>query len=187
METLVVNMFAGPGAGKSTTASSVFALLKLHGINCELITEFAKDLTWEHRNKTLENQNYIMAKQHHRMWRLKKQVDVMITDSPLIFFLIYGNNLPECVINSLFHYANDGFHNINYFIQRVKDYNPKGRNQTKEEALELDTKIINMLNDYSIEYKVVIGDFIAANSITQNILDIFNKRQQFFISPKYES
>ena len=46
---LCVNLFGGPGIGKSTTAAGVFNLLKLHGIETELITEFAKDLVWEER------------------------------------------------------------------------------------------------------------------------------------------
>ena len=46
---LTVNLFGGPGTGKSTTSAAVFSLLKMHGVNAELITEFAKDLTWEKR------------------------------------------------------------------------------------------------------------------------------------------
>jgi ABC-type glutathione transport system ATPase component len=55
-ETIMVNIYGGPGCGKSTTAAGVFTLLKIHKIDCELVTEFAKDLTWENRHKTLENQ-----------------------------------------------------------------------------------------------------------------------------------
>jgi len=43
---LIVDFFAGPGAGKSTTAADVFAKLKWRGVNAELIGEYAKDLTW---------------------------------------------------------------------------------------------------------------------------------------------
>ena len=32
--TIIVNLFAGPGAGKSTGAAYVFAKLKLAGIDC---------------------------------------------------------------------------------------------------------------------------------------------------------
>ncbi len=46
-DTLVVNLLGGPGSGKSTTAADVFARLKWQDINCELVTEFAKDLVWE--------------------------------------------------------------------------------------------------------------------------------------------
>lgn len=44
---LVINLFGAPGAGKSTGAAIVFAELKKRGVNAELVTEFAKDKTWE--------------------------------------------------------------------------------------------------------------------------------------------
>lgn len=44
---LVINMFGGPCTGKSTTATAVFSLLKMHDVNIEYTSEFAKDLTWE--------------------------------------------------------------------------------------------------------------------------------------------
>ena len=70
---LIVNIFGGPGVGKSTTAAAVFALLKLHNIEAELVTEFPKDLVWEKRAYTFENQNYIFGKQQHRQWRVASQ------------------------------------------------------------------------------------------------------------------
>ncbi len=46
-ETLVINMFAGPGAGKSTLAAGTFFRLKCLGVNAEIAPEYAKDLVWE--------------------------------------------------------------------------------------------------------------------------------------------
>jgi adenylylsulfate kinase-like enzyme len=40
----VINLFGGPGTGKSTLAAALFTDLKMKGINAELVTEFAKDL-----------------------------------------------------------------------------------------------------------------------------------------------
>lgn len=175
MKPIVVNLFAGPGAGKSTTAAAVFALLKLHGVNCELITEFAKDLTWEQRYKTLKNQLYIMAKQHHRMWRLKDEVDVIVTDSPLMLSLIYRDNIKTFVRDTILHYSDVGFKNFNYFIDRKKDYNPKGRNQTEKEALLIDKKILEMFDEYNIDHRVVSGDFSASTII---VVDILHKNRR---------
>ena len=52
---IVCNFFSGPGAGKSTLAAAVFAKLKMLGVNCELVTEFAKDKTWEKNYTALSN------------------------------------------------------------------------------------------------------------------------------------
>ena len=38
----VINLFAGPGAGKSTTAAGLFHLMKIAGMNVELVTEFSR-------------------------------------------------------------------------------------------------------------------------------------------------
>lgn len=43
--TIYVNLYGGPGSGKSTTAAGVVSQLKLLSINAELVTEYAKDLT----------------------------------------------------------------------------------------------------------------------------------------------
>lgn len=54
-KTIVCNYFSGPGAGKSTLAAATFAKLKMLGVNCELVTEFAKDKTWEKNFTVLSN------------------------------------------------------------------------------------------------------------------------------------
>lgn len=60
--TKVINLFGGPGCGKSTGAAYIFSLLKMKGMNVELVTEFAKDKTWEHNSKALTCQPYVFGK-----------------------------------------------------------------------------------------------------------------------------
>lgn len=143
---LVVNLFAGPGAGKSTTAAGLFHRLKLAGVNCELVTEYAKDKVWEQSTKVLDDQLYVFAKQHHRLHVLRGNVDVAITDSPLPLSLVYNTGVTadpgvaesfESLVWSLF----ETFRNLNVLLLRTKPYNPIGRNQTEQEARSLDDKI----------------------------------------------
>ena len=42
-DTIVVNLFGEPSAGKSTCAMDITAQLKRHGINAEYVSEFAKE------------------------------------------------------------------------------------------------------------------------------------------------
>ena len=56
---IIVNLFSGPGAGKSTTAAGLFYKLKKQGVNCELVTEYAKHVTWRGNFSTLKNQVYV--------------------------------------------------------------------------------------------------------------------------------
>ncbi len=178
---IVVNMFAGPGCGKSTSAAAVFSLLKMHDVNVELITEFAKDLTWEERFRTLDNQMYIWGKQHHRMWRIKDQVEVMVTDSPLILSLVYGGDKPSCFNETVLHSFNE-FDNMNYFLLRMKKFNPKGRNQTEKEARQLDTEIGKMLERNGLEFKVVPGNYLGIRDIVEQVLRQFGKSVEIYLN-----
>lgn len=61
---LVVNLFGAPGADKSTNSTIyIFSQLKINDINAELVTEFAKDMIWEHNRKALTNQIYMLGNQ----------------------------------------------------------------------------------------------------------------------------
>lgn len=89
---IVVNLCGAPGAGKSTGAAYIFSKLKMAGINAELVTEFAKDKVWEGSQAVFENQLYMLAKQYFRITRCENKVDVIVTDSPILLSLIYGQN-----------------------------------------------------------------------------------------------
>ena len=42
-DTLIMNLYGGPGSGKSTGAAYIFSMLKMVGVDAEYVTEFAKD------------------------------------------------------------------------------------------------------------------------------------------------
>lgn len=158
MKTRVVNLYGGPGTGKSTTAAALFAELKFRGVNCEYIQEYAKDKAWEFSNsdvtpKVLEAQEYIFGKQHFRLRRCAKEVDLIITDSPLLLNLIYTpDDFPLPSLRKVVKEAYDMYDNLDIFLTRTKLYNPKGRFQTEQEAKLLDLKIKDMLNDQKVDF-----------------------------------
>lgn len=168
---IVVSLFAGPGAGKSTMAAGVFYKLKTYGINAELVTEYAKDLTWEKRHKTLSNQAYVFGKQLQRIHRLENQVQVVITDSPLALTLLYT---PEDYPESFKPFVLDmiaKYDNMNYLVKRVKEYQPIGRNQTKDQADQLDIICKALLDNNALDYTEVMGDETGMNKVFADILD----------------
>lgn len=163
----VINLFGGPGAGKSTTAAGVFWLLKNRGLRVELVTEYAKALAWAKRGAELTDQFYIYAKQHHRQHVLKGQVDFVVTDSPLLLTLLYAGDLE---VSSYSDYVVDNWHtydNVNFFIKRVKPFHQEGRWESEEAAKQMDQRQRNMLNDLAIPYREIDGDEYSAQDIVR--------------------
>lgn len=169
-KTIVINLFAGPGAGKSTFCASIFAQLKWKGVECEMALEYAKDRVWEGSNNVLENQLYVFGKQQHRMYRLNGKVDVIVTDSPLLNSIIYDVKNDEHLRTVILNEHNK-YENMNFFIERFKPYQPKGRLQTEEGAKILDKEIKEMLNSYGISYDKIIGMPKNTEFIVNKILE----------------
>lgn len=163
-KTKIINFIAGAGAGKSTMCTGVFSMLKSNGYDCELSSEYAKELVWESRNETFKDEVYIFAKQNHRLFRLNGKVDVVLTDRPLIMSNIYNKyyNPDRKEFNDIFEKfvkANwDMYDNINIFINRVKEYNQNGRNENYEQAQELDNLFKKYLDDNIIPYVCIDGN-----------------------------
>jgi hypothetical protein len=174
MTALVINLFAGPGAGKSTAAAGVFRNLKKMGINAEFVPEYAKDLTWESRDVALDNQIYVLGKQYHRLFRVMNQVDVIITDSPLIFGAIYAPEPYFTHFTPLVIEVFKSMRRMSYFIDRQKPYNPSGRSQTEAEAIEVDLAIRRFLRVNEIAFKMVPGNDDGEDIITNEVLEVLD-------------
>ena len=171
--TIVVNLFAGPGAGKSTGAAFIFSQLKMAGVDAELVTEFAKDKVWEKSDSLVfKSQLYIFGEQSWRMSRCKDKVQVIVTDSPLILQSLYVDKSEPWYDSFLdvVKKESNKYKNKNYFIRRSKDYNPNERNQNEEEAKKLDSTLITLLNDLSIPYDVVAGNTEGYMQIVEEVL-----------------
>lgn len=181
----IINLFAGPGTGKTTVSADVFSALKKKHINCELVPEYAKDLTWQESYKVLQNQFYVWGKQHQRIFRLKDKVDVVVTDSPFLLSIVYDTlfrtklNKPK---NTLFHQLiyqeYNEFKNLNFFLKRdsTLPYIEHGRNQKLEEAKELDNHILTMLQETQTKFWMCENVQNAADEIVRIALREINKK-----------
>lgn len=165
----LINVYGGPGVGKSTIAAEVFSKLKKLDFNCEVITEYAKQLTWHGRMECLQDQFYVAAKQYHRMHMLRNKVDIAVTDSPLILSLYYNTlyaGLPECFDQTILYLHNSFEDQINVMLKRSKKYNPKGRNQTESEARSVDIEVEKLLVKHNVPFIVLSTDTAADEIIS---------------------
>ena len=169
ISTLVVNLFAGPGAGKSTMCAGIFTELKWKGIECEIASEYAKDLVWEGRSDTFLDQIYIFGKQYHRVFRLLGQVEVVITDCPILLTPIYDKE-KRASLEQLVVVEHRKMRTYNVFIKRTKPYRDKGRIHTKQEAQQIDRSVLDMLDKYDIPFEVFEGSPDGLAGVVKKIL-----------------
>ncbi|WP_269929954.1 AAA family ATPase [Aminobacter sp. HY435] len=172
----VVNLYAGPGAGKSTLAAGLFNLLKNLGYRVELVTEFAKDTTYERNFGLLQNQLAILAEQDRRLRRLEGQVDWVITDSPLPLGIVYMTpEYEEWLVPAVWG-AFRRYQNFHVLISRGdRAYQTYGRSQTLAEAMTLDTQIGHLFDqardgeeDFAME---VLSDHEAPYRVFEELID----------------
>lgn len=155
----VINFFGGPGIGKSTVAAGHFWDLKASGCSAELVTEYAKDVTWEGRQNLLNDQLYLLAKQNRRLARLlDHDIEYAITDSPLLLCAAYtrmGTNSYNSLVPLVLELFNS-YDNLNIVLKRNPEfYVQVGRSQTVEQAIQIDDVVIQMLDEFNIPYKVL--------------------------------
>ena len=141
----VISLWAGPGAGKSTLAAALFARMKRLRYKVELVTEFAKDLTYEQSWKVLGDQMMVLSEQNFRLQRLEGAVEWAITDSPLPLSLIYCKPDQREWIAPVVKQLWSLYDNYPFVLNRTTaPYQEFGRNQTLIQAKELDDKIHNL-------------------------------------------
>lgn len=176
---LVINLFGGPCRGKSTTAAGLFYKLKIQGYNCELIQEYAKDMTYEERKNILEDQVYILAKQNRKLERLRDKVDIIITDSPLILGLLYAPNDYYSNYRPLTIEMFNSYNNINFYLTSSKGlgYMQEGRNQTAEAASEIDNNVYKLIQELNLDFHTMdLDPDIRDGSNLDGFIDIIGEK-----------
>jgi hypothetical protein len=65
----------------------------------------------------------------------------------------------------------NSYDNINFFVNRVKPYNPKGRNQTADESDALSSEIKNLYQQLNISYTEINGDSAGYEKAISMVVD----------------
>ena len=165
----IVNLFGGPGIGKSSIASGLTYKLKKKHITCDNPYEFPKVLAWDENHSAIKDQLYVLANQHRGIVKSFGKVDYIILDSPIILSLVYksvyeGIEYPASLYGESFDKMVLDIHNqydtLNILLKRTEGgFNEKERYQTLDESKVLDDAIENTLIKNNISYITVeVGD-----------------------------
>ncbi len=179
MNTIVINLFGEPSAGKSTCAMDITSKLKRKGINAEYVSEFAKDKVYENNGEVFKHQEYLFGKQSFKMGRVRDKVQVMIVDSPLLLCAVYNNdNILGVEFNKTVLNVFNSYDNRNYLLKRKHTYENEGRFQDEAESLEVRKEIINKLNEFEIEYSTVVSSEKTCEEIVDSIVKEIRDNEQ---------
>ncbi len=164
--TKIINLFGGPGIGKSTQAAGLYYEMKKLNYNVEMPYEFPKLLAWDKSYEMVKDQLYVLANQHRNIARLYGQVDYIIVDSPIMLSLVYkdrySNDLdyPSSFYREKFDEfvidLHKQYNSLNVVLERDDSmFQRDGRFQDLEESKEIDIDITTTLIKSGIEYHTV--------------------------------
>lgn len=161
----VINLFGGPGIGKSSIASGLTYKLKKKHITCDNPYEFPKVLAWDENHSAIKDQLYVLANQHRGIVKSFGKVDYIILDSPIVLSLVYksvykGTEYPATLYGESFDKMvldiHNQYDNLNIVLKRTEGgYNEKERYQTLDESKKLDSAIEDILIKNNISYHSV--------------------------------
>jgi len=179
----VINLFGGPGCGKSTCAHGLMHIMKGIGIDVEYAPEVAKDLVFDNDMETLKNQREIFRRQLKRIRRYEGKVEWVVTDSPIPMSCVYKNmylhpqrkkdDKPPEMLGPEFDKevfeAYYRFSNENFFLNRTIPYRKIGRIQNRAEADVIAEKILEFMRYSPIVFRKIDGDKQAPYTILTEI------------------
>jgi hypothetical protein len=166
--TKIINLFGGPGIGKSSIASGLTYKLKKKHITCDNPYEFPKLLAWDDNHSAIRDQLYVLANQHRGIVKSYGKVDYIILDSPILLSLTYrnyykSNEYPATLYGKTFDNlvleTFNQYENINILLERGEgNHNEKERYQSLDESKELDKAIeLSMIKNNIPYYVVKVG------------------------------
>lgn len=152
-QSVVVNVYGGPGAGKTTLAHDLVSGLSKAGVLTEYVAEYPKELVWKGRRDLLDgstsNQRRVTGEQWRRIEMLLGKVEAIVTDSPVALGLVYADqDDPEYDAFAKETVSKvSSCSNFNVFVLRRDDYDQRGRMHDEDESIRLDREILDMLAD----------------------------------------
>lgn len=160
----IINLFGGPGIGKSSIAAGITYKLKKKHVSCNNPYEFPKSLAWDQNTEATRDQLFVLANQHRGIAQSYGKVEYIIVDSPILFSLIYKTwyntgypaNFYSDSFNQMVLDLHNKYDNINVLLERSNgSYNEKERYQNLDEAVNIDNHCRKILEENNIPFHTV--------------------------------
>ena len=173
-----INLFSGPGGGKSTLSAWLFYNLKMQRKRVEQIQEYIKFWTYIPRSPKSFDGVYIMSKQiHQEDTILRGDTDLIVTDSPLMlqyFFSWHHGSPGQQPMLQLALEMESLYPSLNILLKRKDEFYDKvGRYENIEEAKKIDNKMKILFDNLNINYTEF--DCTDSSSILSFVLDKINE------------
>ena len=177
----IINLFGGPGIGKSSIAAGLVYKLKRKHISCDAPYEFPKALAWDNNGVAIKDQMYVIANQHRGIAKSYGKVQYIIVDSPILLSLVYKNyyndsqSYPSCLygkeFDDLILSMNSFYSSVNIVLKRNTEgvHNEEERYQNLEDSIRLDNAIKSKLDECGVSYIEVDVNKSTVNSILEVI------------------
>lgn len=150
-KTRTINIWGGPGSGKSTTASALYTLMKCSGYSVELVEEQSRRLIRDGSANLFKTPGYSAALQFAAIYNAGP-FEYVICDAPVLSKLAYEN--PSKEVEDYIRYLDELLPGYDVFLERSRShrYEPIGRIHTEDEARKLDIKMKSLIHYSSRAY-----------------------------------
>lgn len=171
----VINIFGGPGVGKTVQSLLLTAHLKIEGFNACIVPEYARELVYQDKIDLLQNnQLHVFEEQLNRVNMRYGNVDIAVCECPILLNIaynkIYGSADENFNLEVLKSHNNPKFKNYNYILQRETEYKKEGRYQDEDGAKNVDLAVINVIKELDIPHKIMgLDNFV--NNVIKDIKD----------------
>lgn len=173
MQTTIINLYGGPGAGKSTAAAYLYYLLKCQGESVELVREYVKNWAWDNRAFNVYDELYFLGKQVRHESMLFGKVNYIVTDAPVLMTAYYASiycsagfaqGVEQAALAFYKQAKDDGHNHVHVYLNRNLPYKAEGRYQTEDQAIQVDEGVKKMLIrlDVSIIYSPTGQNWLEA-------------------------
>lgn len=175
-KTLIIDIYGGPGSGKSSTAKMLSGLISSLGYTSETPEEYPKYLIHKGDLKSLDNQIGIFREHKSRIDDLLGKYDFIISDSPTLMQNIYikekygkeYKHLRKLVKNE---HQKHNDKRISFFLNRKHNFKEIGRVQNEEQSLEKSKQIKKYLDKNNVEYVEYDTHFLLGLEVLQYLKD----------------